>query len=153
MALQSWAKVYDDASLDQIATRAARPLVGRIARSCLYTKRQILASVPGSLALNLTFLHTPPWETEPWKTIVQTNNPGATRTGAPLLIVQGDADPIVAPGVTARLVDKLCAEGETVELRILEGTAHLDAGHVAVPDVVHWIADRFAGKPAPTTCS
>jgi hypothetical protein len=67
MALYSWAKVYDDASLDQIATRAARPLVGRIARNCLYTKQQILASVPGSLALKLTFLHTPPWQTEPWR--------------------------------------------------------------------------------------
>jgi pimeloyl-ACP methyl ester carboxylesterase len=153
MALQSWARVYDAAGLDQIVSRGARPLVGRIARNCLYTQRQILASVPGSLALNLTFLHTPPWETEPWATIVEENNPGNARTDAPLLIIQGDADPIVAPDVTARLVDKLCAEGETVDLRILKATAHLDAGHVAVPDVVQWIADRFAGKPAPTTCT
>jgi pimeloyl-ACP methyl ester carboxylesterase len=153
MALQSWARVYDDASLDQIVSRGARPLVGRIAKNCLYTQRQILASVPGSLALNLTFLHTPPWETEPWATIVEENNPGDARTNAPLLIIQGDADPIVAPDVTARLVDKLCAAGETVDLLILKGTAHLDAGHVAVPDVVQWIADRFAGKPAPTTCT
>jgi pimeloyl-ACP methyl ester carboxylesterase len=153
MALQSWARVYDDASLDQIVTRAARPLVGRIARNCLYSQQQILASVPGALALNLTFLHTPPWETEPWATIAETNNPGATRTDAPLLIIQGDADPIVAPAVTTRLVDKLCAEGETVEFRVLEGVAHLDAGHIAVPDVVRWIADRFAGKPAPSTCT
>jgi dipeptidyl aminopeptidase/acylaminoacyl peptidase len=94
----------------------------------------------------------PSWETEPWKTILEMNNPGATRTNAPLLIIQGDADPIVAPDVTARLADELCAEGETVDLRPLTGTAHLDAGHVAVPDVVQWIADRFAGKPAPTTC-
>jgi pimeloyl-ACP methyl ester carboxylesterase len=153
MALQSWAKVYEDASLDQIVTPVARPLVGRIAKNCLYTKKQILASVPGSLALDLTFLHTPPWETEPWKTILEENNPGDTRTNSPLLIIQGDADPIVAPDVTARLVDKLCAEGETVDLLVLKGTAHLDAGHVAVPDVVQWIADRFAGKPPSTTCT
>jgi dipeptidyl aminopeptidase/acylaminoacyl peptidase len=93
----------------------------------------------------------PSWETEPWKTIAEKNNPGATRTNAPILIIQGDADPIVAPDVTARLADELCAEGETVDLRLLTGTAHVDAGHVAVPDVVQWIADRFAGKPAPTT--
>ena len=153
MALQSWARVYDDASLDQIVTPAARPLVGRIAKNCLYDQRQILASVPAALALDLTFLHTPPWEAEPWKTIAEENNPGATRTNAPILIVQGDADPIVAPDVTARLADKLCAQGETVELRVLGGVAHLDAGHVAVPGVVEWIADRFAGKPAATTCT
>jgi pimeloyl-ACP methyl ester carboxylesterase len=153
MALQSWAEVYDDASLDQIVTPAARPLVGRIAKNCLYTQRQILASVPASLALNLTFLHTPPWKTEPWRTILKKNNPGDTRTNAPLLIIQGDADPIVAPEVTARLVDRLCAAGDTVDLRVLTGIAHLDAGHVAVPDVVQWIGDRFAGKPPPTTCT
>ena len=153
MALQSWAKVYGDISLDQIVTPVARPLVGRIAKNCLYTKQQILASVPASLALNLTFLHTPPWEMGPWKTILENNNPGGTPTDAPLLIIQGDADPIVAPDVTARLVDKLCAAGETVEYLVLKGTAHLDAGHVAVPDVVRWIADRFAGKPPPSTCT
>lgn len=104
-------------------------------------------------AVGLRFLHTPPWETEPWGTILEQNTPGATRTDAPILIIQGDADPIVAPDVTARLAHKLCAEGETVDVRILKGTAHLDAGHVAVPDVVRWIADRFAGKPPPTTCT
>ena len=153
MAIQSWARVYDDASLDQIVTAAARPLVGRIAKNCLYTRNQILSSVPAALALKLTFLHTPPWESEPWKTIVESNTPGAARIDVPLLIVQGDKDPIVAPEVTSRLVDKLCAAGETVQLRILEGTAHLDAGHVAVPEVVEWIGDRFAGEPAPDTCT
>ena len=54
MALQSWASVYNDASLDQIVTRVARPLVGRIAENCLYNPRQILASVPAALALDLT---------------------------------------------------------------------------------------------------
>lgn len=85
--------------------------------------------------------------------MLEENNPGGTRTRAPLLIVQGDADPIVAPEVTARLVDKLCAAGERIDLRILPGTAHLDAGHVAAPGVVEWIADRFAGAPSPTPCA
>jgi predicted esterase len=70
----------------------------------------------------------------------------------PILITQGDSDPIMPPATTARLADKLCAEGETVDLRILKGTAHLDVGHVAIPDVVQWIADRFAGRTAPSTC-
>jgi pimeloyl-ACP methyl ester carboxylesterase len=152
MALQSWATVYDDASLDQIVTPAARPLVGSIAKNCLYNRNQILSSVPAALALDLTFLHTPPWETEPWRTIVKENDPGATRTPAPILIVQGDADKIVAPEVTARLADRLCAEGETVDLLVLPGIGHLETGHAAVPDVVRWIADRFAGETPSTSC-
>ncbi len=89
---------------------------------------------------------------EPWKTIVGVNDPGGTRTGAPILIIHGDVDPIVPPDVTVRLAAMLCTNGEAVDLRTYPGVAHIDAGHVAAPDVVRWIADRFAGQPAPTTC-
>jgi uncharacterized membrane protein HdeD (DUF308 family)/pimeloyl-ACP methyl ester carboxylesterase len=153
MALQSWAKVYDDAQLDQIVTPAARPIVSRIARNCLYSPDQILASLPGALALGLSFLHTPPWEVEPWKTIAQDNTPGDTRTAAPILIVQGGADTIVAPDVTERLVHKLCQDGETVMLSVYPGVGHLMTGHDAAPAVLKWIDDRFAGKAAPSNCT
>ena len=125
---------------------------GSIAKNCLYNQRQILSSVPAALALDLIFLHTPPWETEPWKSIFPTNTPGANPTGVPILITQGDTDAIMPPATTAALAGKLCTQGETVDLRMLPDTAHLDAGQVAVPQVVEWIADRFAGKRAPTTC-
>jgi acetyl esterase/lipase len=54
MAIHSWARVYD-ADLDQVLTPVARPLVRRIAKNCLYSRNQILASVPASLTLGLTF--------------------------------------------------------------------------------------------------
>ena len=153
MALQSWARVYHDAMLDQIATRAARPTIAKIAGHCLYNQKQVLASVPGALLLGLTFLHTPPWEAEPWKTIAERNTPGNAHTGAPILIVQGTADTIVAPEVTERLLHKLCAKGETVELRLYPGVGHLATGHEAAPAVLQWINDRFAGEPPPTSCT
>jgi acetyl esterase/lipase len=152
IAIHAWARVYDDASLDEIVRPLARPLVGRIAQNCLYNPKQILASVPAALALDLVFLRTPPWETEPWKTIFETNTPGAIPTGAPILVTQGDGDPIVPPEATAALVDRLCAQGETVHLRVLAGTGHLVSGQVAVPQVVEWIDERFAGRAPTTTC-
>ncbi len=153
MALQSWARVYDDADLGLIVTPAARPAISRIAANCLYDATQILASVPSSLLLGFTFITTPPWEVEPWKTILAQNTPGATPIRVPLIITQGSTDPIVAPDATAQLVATLCATDETVDYRVLPGIAHLEAGHVAAPDVAAWIADRFAGEPAPNTCN
>jgi uncharacterized membrane protein HdeD (DUF308 family)/fermentation-respiration switch protein FrsA (DUF1100 family) len=153
MALRSWEQVYDDAHLDQIVRPVARPIVARIARNCLYSKNQILGSIPGALALGLTFLHSPAWETEPWKTIALKNTPGGAPTKAPILIVQGDADTIVPPDVTERLVHKLCKDGETVELRLAPGVNHLETGHEAAPAVASWIADRFVGKSPPTSCT
>jgi fermentation-respiration switch protein FrsA (DUF1100 family) len=151
MALQSWSQVFET-SLDQIVTPAARLAVKRIARGCLYNPAQIAASAPSALILGLTFLSAPPWEVEPWKSIVADNDPGATPTGVPMLITQGTADPIVDPDVTRAFVDQLCSNGETVDLLLLDGVQHVDAGHVAAPDVAAWIAARFAGRPAPTVC-
>ena len=74
MALNSWAQVYS-AKLDQIVTRTARPFVAGVARNCLYNQKQILASVPSALVLGLTFLRVPPWEIQPWKTILERNTP------------------------------------------------------------------------------
>jgi uncharacterized membrane protein HdeD (DUF308 family)/pimeloyl-ACP methyl ester carboxylesterase len=149
MALQSWAQVYDDASLDQIVTPAARPIVRRLAKNCIFTTGQIIGSLPSSLALGITFLSNPPWETEPWKTIVQSNNPGQVALGVPVLLTQGAADVLIPPVVTEQLLQRMCANGDHVQLEMLPGIGHLDGGPAAVPDVAAWIADRFAGA-APT---
>ncbi|MFE4460047.1 lipase family protein [Nocardia tengchongensis] len=70
---------------------------------------------------------------------------------APMLIVQGDADGIVPTDSTTAMVGKYCAAGATVDYQIVPG------GHVDV-SIDHWgqlldyTADRFAHKPAPSTC-
>jgi alpha-beta hydrolase superfamily lysophospholipase len=112
----------------------------------------LLASVPSALLLGFTFLHSPVWETEPWKTIAEENTPGASPIDAPVLVVQGGEDHIVDPQITERFVEQLCAKGETAALRLYPGVGHLNTGHDAAPDVAAWIVDRFAAEPAPTTC-
>jgi alpha-beta hydrolase superfamily lysophospholipase len=151
LALSSWARIYHAASLEQIVTPAARPSVEAIAGYCLYG-REILASVPSALLLDLSFISSPPWRTEPWRTISEQNGPGATPIGVPILITQGGADKIVPVAATKRLAAKLCAHGETVDLRVYPSVEHLEAGIVVAPDVAAWIAARFAGRPAPSTC-
>ena len=153
MALASWARVYDDAELDLILTPVARPLVNRIAENCIHNPAQILASVPAATALNVTFLSEPPWDTEPWTRILAENTPGGACTGAPILITQGEADPIVSPSVQQQFVNRLCDVGNTVDYRTYRGVGHVTIAHDTAPDVLQWIADRFAGNPAPNTCS
>jgi acetyl esterase/lipase len=150
MVLKSWSQIYHDAGLEQIVTPAARPAVGKIAKYCLF--KQFLASVPSSLVLGLTFIAHPPAETEPWKTHFAENAPGGQTVGVPILLTQGDADPIITPAVTADLAKRLCGNGEQVQLRTYPGVQHVDAGFQAAPDVTAWIADRFNNKPAPSTC-
>jgi uncharacterized membrane protein HdeD (DUF308 family)/alpha-beta hydrolase superfamily lysophospholipase len=152
MAIDSWAQVYDDASLDQIVEPSARPIVSRIAKNCLYNQAQILSSAPAALALGLSFLSAPPWEVEPWRTIADQNSLPQNEIGAPILLVQSDADTIIAPAVTEAYRDRLCDLGETVEYHELSGIGHLEVGHEAAPYVFDWVEARFAGDEPTNTC-
>lgn len=152
MALDSWAEVYDAASLDQIVAPAARPIVTDIARNCLYGQAQLLASVPGALALQLRFLSAPPWETEPWRTIAADNTPGQQPIGAPMLVVQSEVDTIITADVTRTYVEGRCAAGEQVEVLALTEANHLETGVEAAPEVAEWIDARFAGEAVAPGC-
>jgi pimeloyl-ACP methyl ester carboxylesterase len=153
MALSSWSEVYKGARLSKVLAPAAIPAVERIAKGCLYGGRA-LAAFPGAGLLGVSFFRHrhPPWRTEPWRRIAEQNSPGRAPIRAPVLITQGGADPIVPARVTERLARKLCREGERVDLRIYPSVEHLEAGIVVLPDVVSWIAARFGGREAPSTC-
>jgi len=89
---------------------------------------------------SLSFLHTPPREVEPWRTIAAQNTPGQAPTAAPILLTHGEADTIVAASVTATLARRLCARGERVELHTHRGAVHMDGSKVAA-------ATSRAGSP------
>jgi predicted esterase len=80
------------------------------------------------------------------------NTPGSVPIDAPILITQGEADPIVSPTVQRQFADRLCQTANIVDYRTYPGVGHITIAHETVPAVGQWIADRFAGRPAPSTC-
>lgn len=150
--ISSWARVYPHFALDQIVQAVARPIVQSTANYCIHNMTQALPAVLRAKALKLVFLHKQPWATEPWKTGIAINTPGHMRIPVPIFIGQGSADPLVQPDVQAEFVRGLCAAGGTVQYRTYADTGHVEAGQVAAADATAWIADRFAAKPAPSTC-
>ena len=78
------------------------------------------------------------------------NRPGDVAPPVPVLVVQGTEDDIVFPEVSEALVERWCAVGADVELVRRPGATHgVPLADVAVP----WLAERFAGVPAPPGCS
>ena len=70
----------------------------------------------------------------------------------PVAVYQGDDDPIIFPEATDAYVKKACAKGATVSYTRYGGTDHLRVPGRAQDDLLEWIADRFAGKSAPSSC-
>jgi len=86
------------------------------------------------------------------------NTTGRAPIGGPVLLLQGDADTAVPRTVTDGVAARLCGLGSTVDYRTYPGLGH-DTGYGvtgiddgAMPDILAWAHDRFAGRPAATTC-
>jgi len=152
--LAMWSKVYPELHLDQMVTPLALPVVDAISTVCVHMDTDEVVAI-GALTslLKLSYLSSPPWDTQPFGDLLSHNTPGADSIGAPVLIAQGEADPLVKPEINAEFAARLCRQGETVDYVAYPGVGHLDAGQATAHDASTWIADRFAGKPPPTTCT
>jgi predicted esterase len=90
--------------------------------------------------------------TPPWPALLARNTPGHAATPAPIFLAQGADDDRVTPAITRALVQRLCPAGDRVELRTWQDVGHFDIPEVAGADVLAWIDDRLAGRPARSTC-
>lgn len=89
---------------------------------------------------------------EPWGSLMERNSVKPAGFPVPLLIAQEDTDPVVAPAVTHDFAQKACAAGTSIRyIRMPDGN-HNDAAQKSAGEAVPWMADRFAGKPAPSDC-
>jgi hypothetical protein len=92
-----------------------------------------------------------PFDEPGWKQIISSNDPEnfATVNSVPLLIAQGGADEQIPVISTQLLATHLCGIGQDLERWIYPGQSHAGVINVYFGDMVHWIADRFAGDPNP----
>ena len=89
--------------------------------------------------------------TQAWVEQLEANTPRG-HIDVPVLVLQGRADPIMDPDVTAAHVAAGCAAGEPMELRLQAGTEHFTLVARNVDDVVAWTEARLAGVPAGSSC-
>jgi hypothetical protein len=92
-----------------------------------------------------------PFAVPAWRKLLTENDPGAfaTPSPAPLLIPQGGTDEQIPVVSTQILAQHLCSIGQDVERWIYPGQSHAGVIRYYMPDMVHWLAHRFAGKPDP----
>lgn len=88
-----------------------------------------------------------------WKQRFDENTAGNQTTVAPVLTMQGTADTVVNPNGTAQYIQRACGFEQPVQLSTYPGANHQTIPFVAQNEYVRWIANRFAGRPAPTGCS
>jgi hypothetical protein len=69
-----------------------------------------------------------------------------------MLVVQGEADPLVLPRTTVAFVRRLCTLQEAVLLSEYPGADHSGVIAPAMPNILNWMRDRLAGRAVPSSC-
>jgi pimeloyl-ACP methyl ester carboxylesterase len=70
----------------------------------------------------------------------------------PMLVINGEDDAVVLSDWVRFAVSGSCALGGQIEHMQLPNTSHIDVVTTSSEITQRWIADRFAGMPAPSNC-
>jgi acetyl esterase/lipase len=147
----AWSRLYD-ISLDGIVAADKQQYVEKIGSECITSNVDLIIDLEAAKHLKTKFMIADPVTTQPWDKITAVNIPGQAPPGGPMFIAQGTFDKVVDPSVTENFADRLCNEGAAVRYFSVPGASHDTIAQVSAWAVVEWVADRFAGAPAPTTC-
>ena len=151
MTVWSWSRVYN-AAADSVVAPAVVPVVDRLAEECIESPFDILARARTAAPLAQQFLTVKnPAEIEPWHSLLVRNTPGLLPRSVPVFLAQGTSDGLVRPQVTMDYMKRLCRAGSRVRMLTLPGVSTVADAKSAGAAVAR-IADRFAGRPAPSDC-
>ena len=148
----SWSAFYN-APLGVFATPATQGLIHRLAQNnCTDLGKPKISTEIGLAEMIAAMKGVDLSADAPWGELMTRNSLSPRGYTVPIMIVQEDTDPVVAPAVTHDYAQKACAAGTTVHyLRLPDGN-HNDAAQKSAAQAVPWMADRLAGKPAQSDC-
>lgn len=152
MTLWSWDRLFD-APIEDVVVPSAMPSVDRLAQECLESFIDLFERRGTERPLQKAFLKVDdPTQVEPWRGLLLRNTPSAPPREFPIFLSQGTGDGVVRPDVTTEYMRRLCVNGNSVQMMLREGVTHAYIALETARPAVQWIADRFAGRPAPSDC-
>ena len=151
MASAAFAAAYDDVELDQIYTDEAIALMDVLETGCTREVFEVFNPLTAEEMLRVSR----PLEVPPWDRVVVENDVNGAAVPVPLLILHGSDDEQIPAISSLFLLGQLCVQpgqGPTVRIEY-PGDNHGSVIATQRDDLLGWIADRFAGEPAPDTCA
>jgi fermentation-respiration switch protein FrsA (DUF1100 family) len=134
------------APLDQVLTPAGMKLLPELDKVCAGG----LSDKFGGLDVS-KLSKGDPFKVPAWKKILEENDPQyfTTASAAPLLMIQGGNDEQIPVVSTQLLARHLCGIHQVLQRWIYPGQSHSGVIAPSSGDMIHWMADRFAGGANP----
>jgi len=150
---RAYADTYPDISFDGLVRGGARWQAQEMSARCLAGPRALVPALIASKLVSGSIFE----RGDVWTAFQQrlADNVPAQPIGAPVLILQGQKDEIVAEPVQAAFVSGRCAASEIVQYQTFQDDDHLsivnsDAQSVEV--LMGWTRARFQNETAQSTC-
>jgi pimeloyl-ACP methyl ester carboxylesterase len=148
MAAAGFNAAYGDtlAPLDKVLTPTGIQALQTVDDGCADYVAQQTAGIPTD-----DMIAADPGTVPEWNALLNANDPGKfTAPGSvPLLMIQGGNDEQIPVVSTQILFDQQCAIGQTEQRWVYPGQSHAGVIGPSFDDMLVWIANRFAGAPAP----
>jgi uncharacterized membrane protein HdeD (DUF308 family)/alpha-beta hydrolase superfamily lysophospholipase len=149
--VQAYSDTYPDVQFGSYVRSTAALQVHELASRCLSDSKIYLSGI-SSLLFRQSI-----WAEDPATGALGRRLRENTPTGpipVPLLIAQGEADPVVTPSAQADYVRQRCVDGGRVDYRRYPDRDHvgLVRGSPVIDDLLQWSRDRLDGKPDRSTC-
>ena len=146
-----WPTFYPELDPTQGTSTAGQQNASRLATTCITSDTSSLMQVYGPF-LTQQFFSTDPNLVPEWYNRLSENTPAAA-PAIPTFVGQGLLDDVVLPSTTAMLQTDWCAAGVQMTVEWYPDADHFSVPSQSAPDAVTWIAARFAGQVATSTCS
>jgi alpha-beta hydrolase superfamily lysophospholipase len=145
-----WPGFYPDIKATQVATPLALANYQRLGAFCITGETQQLTSEFGPY-LTKPFFSTDPTTLANWRARIDQNTPNPPKV--PVFVSQGLADNVVLPSTTSLLEKGWCAAGTKITVDWIPGATHFTIPSESAAVAVKWLAARFAGRPASSSCA
>ncbi len=132
----------------------SRGIINNLANKCISVdSKPNVMTLLGIATLQRNLRDVDLASTPPWAGYAVGNSPQTGGFGVPLLIAQNSGDQLVAPQVTRTYAQALCRNRQRLAWITLNGSGgHVTSGKDSAAQTLSWVADRFAGRPAPSDC-
>ena len=95
----------------------------------------------------------PDWENKKFvKEFFSRNTPGLRAAHSPLLVISGEADPVIPGDMSGATVARMCKQGDRILFLTYPNLDASGAMGTSTSDQISWIKARFAGDAAPRNC-
>jgi len=147
--VESWPEYYPGVSTRDVLTPEAIDASPTLVDECI---KQAALEALVRQHVGQRYFAADPESVTAWNDAIHDQTPDPLPADMPVFIAQGTTDEVVLPWPNAIIQEAWCTAGSTISVLWMGGIGHMAAATTSGPSAVAWIADRFAGRPAPRTC-